>query len=206
MMDFRRLSAAVLAAVGLALAGCAFTKDYVSVGAAAGSSVARAAGAEGIEVSVEVEDLRGVKDRVSSKKNGYGMETASIVARNDVVAAVGEAVRRELRARGFGVSGRTVVLAVDLIRFYCDFELSLSAGKAAGEVALRARVQSPSGRTLHRASAGAGASRPVRSSNGKEAEAVLNEAFSAAISDLFGASGFVDAIIAAGRGHDPASE
>lgn len=179
------------------LAGCAFTKDYVDVSYSSTGTAEKFPGAEGVEVAVEVRDSRSVKDKVSSKKNGFGMETAPILARSDVAAAVADAIRQELRARGFGVAGRAAVVAADLSRFYCDFQLGMFSGTAKAEVAINLKVKSPSSRIFHAGSGSGESSHSIQLMNGKNAGLALNNAFASAVSNLFSDKEFLEAILQA---------
>lgn len=66
------------------LSGCALTTEQVELNYAQQAGVSRIAGAEAVSVNVQVADQRLDKSKVSSKKNGYGMEMAPITAAEDV--------------------------------------------------------------------------------------------------------------------------
>ncbi len=74
---------AVCLTIAAFFSGCALTTDKIELEYVPGSC-STLEGAEAIKVKAEVVDLRSVKDKVSHKKNGYGMEMAPIVAVNDV--------------------------------------------------------------------------------------------------------------------------
>ena len=65
------------------LTSCALTRDYVDIQYKPTSTPETVAGAENVEVAVNVKDVR-VKQNIGCKINGYGMEMANIVANNDV--------------------------------------------------------------------------------------------------------------------------
>ena len=65
--------------------GCAVAEDKIDIPYEGTANLAVVAGAEDISVFVSHKDKRTVyKDRVGTKKNGYGMEMAKIVPINDV--------------------------------------------------------------------------------------------------------------------------
>src|ERR1041385_8973705 len=86
------------------LNGCAVSKDYISVNYNPQTHASAIAGAERVSVRVEVSDVRSIHDRVGNKKNGYGMEMASIIATNHFLGVVRNAIQDELSNRGFKLS------------------------------------------------------------------------------------------------------
>src|SRR5690348_14433078 len=95
-----RTAAAVLAAG--CLSACALSEDKVPVDYIPNTGVAPVAGAQMVSLTVTGADRRSqYTDRISTKKNGYGMEMARIVATNDVVEVVRGGVERELKAQGY---------------------------------------------------------------------------------------------------------
>ena len=103
-------------------------------------------GASGVRVDVAATDSRTTyRDRVSSKKNGYGMEMAAIVAKADVPASVAEAFRRELTARGFVMAPGGGTVQIELIRFYNDFKSGFWSGEAVANVAFNVKVAGANG-------------------------------------------------------------
>jgi len=91
---------AIVAAVFLS-GGCALTTDHISLEYVPQASAGRITDADTVNLSLTVVDKRSVKDKVSCKKNAYGMEMPPIVAANDVSATVADAVRAELVNRGY---------------------------------------------------------------------------------------------------------
>jgi len=76
----KRLVAITLYGVVVALSGCALTTDRIDIGYDQKQGIVQMPGANKVSVAVQVADLRQDKGKVSSKKNGYGMEMAPIVA------------------------------------------------------------------------------------------------------------------------------
>jgi uncharacterized lipoprotein len=127
---------------------CALEQDFIEVRHVASVTPASVVGAAGISVAVVVRDERITnRDRVSVKKNGYGMEMASIVATNDVVAEVRRAVEATLQGMGFqtGVP-RDGVTQVEVHRIWNDFKVGFWSGQAVSEVSATLTVRGNDGR------------------------------------------------------------
>lgn len=107
--------------------------------------------AEGVTVSVQVQDQRQDKSKVSSKKNGWGMETAPITASSDVAETIRAGIEAELNTRGFQVqsSKAQVQVAANLMRFYSDHKLGFFSGDAIAEFNMLVAVKNSSGELLY---------------------------------------------------------
>ena len=59
---------------------------------------------------MQVNDQRQDKsNKVSSKKNGYGMEMAPILANEDVTVTIRRAIEQELQSRGFSIGNEALM-------------------------------------------------------------------------------------------------
>jgi len=177
--------------------GCALTTDTIRVG----YSMTRArpiAGAEGTMVTVKVKDARGMGDRVSVKKNGYGMEMAPILD-PDAINTLKGAIEGELRARGFAPgSGATV--DVEVVRFYSDFKMGFFAGDAMADLNLSVQVKGPDQAILFAKSVQAeGANKGVLVAGGDEAKVALEGALRDGMTKLLDDPAFFDALLKAGQ-------
>jgi uncharacterized lipoprotein len=131
------------------LAACALETDYIEVRHRAVPGVQAVPGADRVAIQVETRDARTAnRDRVSVKKNGYGMEMAPIVATNDVIAEIQEAIVKELRARGFQVGGGDGRLDVEVLRFHSEFRSGFWSGTAAADMMANVRIVDPAGRIV----------------------------------------------------------
>lgn len=120
--------------VGVLASGCALTVDEINIPYEGRANITVVDGAKNVVVAVKGEDKRTVfKDRVGAKKNGYGMEMASIVSTNDVAQTFADAVKFELENLGFklGEGGKTV--SVQVVRFYNDFKMGFFSGDAVAD-------------------------------------------------------------------------
>ena len=160
---FNRLFAIV--AVAVSVTGCALSEDTVSLQYSRMPGVAALPSAELVHVDVLASDARADhQDRVSVKKNGYGMEMAAIRSDRDVVALVKESIETELSARGFKAATGAGHVKVDVMKFYNDFKIGFFSGDAVAEVVFNVQVLGANGTILY--------SKPV-SSTGKNADVML---------------------------------
>jgi uncharacterized lipoprotein YajG len=127
--------------LALSLSACALTTDYIDAPYVPLGPAVPVAGASAVTVSVAAKDARTTyRDRVGSKKNGYGTEMAPIVANNDVIETTRAAIESELAKRGFVVAPGGTVVSVDVNRFYNDFKTGFFAGDSIAEIAVTVKV------------------------------------------------------------------
>jgi|SRR4051812_18383910 uncharacterized lipoprotein YajG len=174
-----RAAIACLAA-GL-LSACALSEDKVPVDYVPNTGVAPVAGAEAISLTVTGADRRSqYVDRISTKKNGYGMEMARIVATNDVVEVVRGGVERELKAQGYAIGAGGLSVTVELQNFYNNFRLGLVTGGAVADVALAIKVRNAAGTLLYSQLYDASISNDIFMASGTNAKASLEKALTIA--------------------------
>lgn len=90
-------------------------------------------------------------DRVSTKKNGYGMEMARIISTNDVVLdLVRASVEREFKTPGFRVGPGGVAVTIEL-KFLQYFQLGLVTGTALADIVRHQGADAAGGGTTLRA-------------------------------------------------------
>ncbi len=170
-----RAAMAVLAA-GM-LSACALSEDKVPVDYIANTGVASVVGAEAVSLTVTGADRRAqYTDRISTKKNGYGMEMARIVATNDVVEVVRGGVERELRAQGYAIGPTGLSVTVELQNFYNNFRSGLASGFAVADVAIALRVRNASGALVYSQLYDASVSTEVFLASGTNAKESLQKA------------------------------
>ncbi|HYC64927.1 MAG TPA: YajG family lipoprotein, partial [Reyranellaceae bacterium] len=88
-------------------------------------------------------------DRISTKKNTYGMEMARIVASNDVPTVVRQALEQELRLLGFRIEAGGMPVGVELQNFYNNFKVGFFSGDAVAEVAFAVKVRDAGGALVY---------------------------------------------------------
>jgi uncharacterized lipoprotein len=170
-----RAAMAVLAA-GM-VSACALSEDKVPVDYVANTGVTTVAGAETVSLTVTAADRRSqYTDRISTKKNGYGMEMARIVATNDVVEVVRGGVERELKAQGWAIGPSGLSVTVELQNFYNNFRSGLASGFAVADVAIALKVRNAAGALVYSQLYDASVSTEVFLASGTNAKESLQKA------------------------------
>ncbi|MGQ9371735.1 YajG family lipoprotein [Azospirillum sp. A39] len=183
------------------LGGCALTEDSIPVNYAAPSSISVVPGAKNVTLNVIPVDGRiSNRDRVSTKKNGYGMEMAKIVASNDVVAEVGSAVQAELASLGFNIGRGGVDVTVETVNFYNDFKPGFWSAEAVAEVAFNLTAKTADGSLVYSRNYRAlGMGKDVILASGSEAQGPLVEALRNAVQQVVTDTALHEALVRAGR-------
>lgn len=189
----------ILFAMAFLASGCALTKDYVVLSYDPQTNVEKIKGADAVKVRVEFSDVRTVKDKVSCKKNGYGMEMAPIIARNDVAKTVKNAIETELKNRGFNLTEGSVLVFAELTKYYNDFKTGFWSGKAVAELVMSVQVKKPDRSILYSKMIAGENSHTVQLASGKNAKIALDGALKDALSKLLGDPSFIDSIFKASR-------
>lgn len=197
-MNIRILAIASCVAVA-SLSGCALTTDRIELQYNQQQGVAQIPGANNVSVNVQVADQRQDKSKVSSKKNGFGMEMAPILAIEDVAVTVRRAIEQELRARGFqlGSDAALVQIAADLTRFYNDHKTGFFAGDAVADLNMSVTVKSKKGDLLYTRQVIAQGIEPnTQLMTGENARLALNRALENGMKSLFEDQAFLAALVA----------
>ncbi|HEY6942077.1 YajG family lipoprotein [Dokdonella sp.] len=192
----RAIRAAVLCFVVLA-SGCATTTDRIDLAYTPQIAPPIVPGASGVTVSVQVIDDRQDKTKVSSKKNGYGMEMAPIIANEDVSITIRKAIETELGNRGFKVSVDSALVQVigDLTRFYNDHKTGFFSGDAVADLNLSVNVKSKDGKLLYGKQIVARGIEPnTQLATGNNARIALEKALQDGMANLFGDNEFIAAL------------
>lgn len=177
-------TASALVCVG-ALAACALNEDKVPVDYVSATSPGTGVlpGAADVAIVLTAIDQRSAYgDRISTKRNGYGMEMARILATNDVVELVRGSLERELTALGFRTGAVGLPVRVELRNFYNNFKVGFFSGDAEAEVAFVLKVTDPPGALLFsHFYSGTGTEAKIQLASGENAKAALQKALTAAI-------------------------
>lgn len=188
-------------AMALSLSACALTVDEVDLAYKPQTQPVAIGGAESVKVKVTAQDARASnRDRISVKKNGYGMEMAAIVSKQDVPRLVADAIEQDLKARGFRIESGQVFVLVDVNKFYNDFKTGFFAGQAAGEVMLNVQVMNAAGKLFYsRSYPGEHVVGDVMMMGGNNAKEAVEGALGNALAKMMGDQYFIQAVIEAGR-------
>lgn len=182
----------------MTLSGCALTTDHIQLSYSQQEGVPPVPGASDVTVSVQVNDQRQDKSKVSSKKNGFGMEMAPILASEDVAVTVRRAIEQELRSRGFQLSAdpARVQIAADLTRFYNDHKTGFFAGDAVADLNMSVVVKSRKGDSLYAKQIIAQGIEPnIQLMSGENARLALNRALENGMRLLFEDQAFLAAML-----------
>jgi uncharacterized lipoprotein len=193
----RKIQTIALCVAIVTLSGCALTTDRIELQYTPQQRIAQIPGANNVSVNVQVADQRQDKSKVSSKKNGFGMEMAPILATDDVAVTVRKAIEQELRTRGFqpGSDAALVHISADLNRFYNDHKVGFFAGDAVADLNMSITVKSKKGEALYsRQLASQGIEPNTQLMSGKNAKLALDRALANAMQSLFEDQAFISAL------------
>ena len=191
---------------GLAVAaslcsGCALTTSHIDVPyqPIAASRPIPDASASAVAVSA-VDDRTTYRDRVGTKKNGYGMEMAAIVPDNDIPDTVRDAFRQELGARGFRIGDGPGTVQVEVVRFYNDFKPGFFSGDAVATVAFNVKVSSPAHPgAFSKYYEGTGTEPNIQIMGADNTRAALVKAFQSAVGSAVNDPDLIQAVLHAGQ-------
>ena len=190
--------AAICAVVAGLLSACALSEDKVPVDYIPNTAVTPVGGATAVSLTVTGVDQRTqYVDRIGTKKNGYGMEMARIVATNDVVQLVRGAVERELKAQGFAIGPGGLAVTVELQNFYNNFRLGVANGNAVADVALALKVRNAAGALVYSQLYDATATVEVFLASGANAKDALQKALTLATRKIIEDRALQEALLAA---------
>ena len=186
-------------ALGCSLSACALTVDQIDVPYQAGANLSVVEGASNARVQVLGDDGRTVyKNRVSVKKNGYGMEMADIVAKNDIPKTVAEGVEKELGSLGYSIGPGGVRVMVEILRFYSDFKMGFLSGDAVADASAAVKIIGPDEKIAFAKNYEAGGiEEQIQLASGDNARAALIKAMRNLVGTIINDKAFQDAIKAA---------
>jgi len=190
--------ALLLLAASIWLSGCALTTDTIDLSYDPQAGVAPLSGADAVVVSVNVNDQRLEKtNKVSSKKNGFGMEMAPILANENVTVTLRKAIELELRSRGFKVDDQAVVsIIADMTRFWNDHKTGFFAGDSIADLTMSVSVKNKAGNVVYtRHIAAQGIEPNIQLMTGENARLALDKALANGMRQLFDDRAFISALI-----------
>jgi len=180
------------------LSGCALTTDRIDLTYSPQLGVVPIAGANDIAIALNLYDDRQDKgNKVSSKKNGFGVETAPILVNEDVMVTFRRAIETELQARGFKI-GRNSRVSVDanLIMFWNDFKLGIFAGDSIAQLNVSIVAKDKSGKVYYSRIITAQETEPnIQLMTGDNAKAALDKVLASGMNQLFNDPVFFERLI-----------
>jgi len=180
------------------LSGCAFSTDRIDLSYSPKAGVVPNKEADNVAIGLNVYDERQDKsNKVSSKKNGFGIETAPILANEDLNVTFRKALELELRARGFKIDNQAIVsVDVNLIKFWNDFKLGVFAGDSTAELNMSIAVKDKSGKIYYtKVITAQGVEPNIQLMTGDNAKMALDRALENGISQLFADKAFFQRLI-----------
>ena len=195
---YKRIFALAICVIVIIVSGCALTTDRVSIQYNPQQGIAKIPGANNVSVSVQVDDQRQEKEKVSSKKNSYGKEMAPIVATEDIAVTFRRAIEQELQARGFQIDSdmAQVLIAAVLTRFYNDHKMGFFSGDAVADLNISVNINSRKGELLYTRQVNAQGIEPnTQLASGENARLALNRALENGMKSLFEDQAFLAALI-----------
>ena len=198
-------SLAIAVFVLTTLSGCALTVDRIDIQYNQQQGVSQIPGAGNVTVSVQANDLRPDKSKVSTKKNGYGMEMAPILASEDIAITIRRAIEKEIQARGFQLASDPLVqIVADVTRFYNDHKVGFFAGDSVADLNMAVSVKSKKGEQLYsRQIVAQGVEANIQLMSGDNARLALTRALESGMKLLFEDQSFLSALLASAK---PASK
>ncbi len=200
----------LLVIVAILANGCALTTEYVDIEYIPEAGVSKVDGADFVEVSVKLTDVRTTKDKVSCKKTGAGVplpppffvivthyvDAGAIISNDDVTTLVANAIEDELRNRGFKITEGSVYVYIELNKFYNDFKVGSWSGSATSVVIMNVKVKRLDGNINYAKSiTGLHTLGGVMLFSGKNTKLSLEVALKDAVSKLMHDSSFIAALV-----------
>jgi len=193
---------AILLSAIIILSGCALTTDRIDLSYSPQLGVTSIAGASDVAIDLSLyDDRQGKGDKVSSKKNGFGIEMAPILVNEDPLLTFRRAIETELQARGFKVGKKSdVSVDANLIMFWNDFKLGVFAGDSIAQLNMSIAVKDKGGKVYYsRIITSQGKEQNIQIMSGDNAKLALDRAFEEGMKQLFTDPVFFEKLIMASK-------
>lgn len=180
------------------LSGCALTTDRIDLSYTPQIGVSEIQGAKDVDVAVNINDQRQEKsNKVSCKKNGFGVEMAPILANEEVTVTLKRAIEQELQVRGFKIGNQALVsIIADLTRFWNDHKTGFFAGDSVADLNMSILVKSKNGSILYsRQIVTQGIEENIQLMTGDNARLALDKALASGMKQLFEDPAFISALL-----------
>lgn len=187
----------ILALIVTNIWGCAFTTESVDIKYDPQQNVKSIPSAKQVTIDVRVRDSRIDKSKVSSKKNGYGIETAPILANQKPEITVSHAIEQELTLRGFRISQDAQIdINAEISQFYNEHKLGFLSGDAIADFDMIVKVNSRTGQELYfKRIKTQGIEADTQLMSAENAALALNLALKNGIKMLFDDSAFISSLL-----------
>ena len=193
----------IVALSSFCFGGCALTTANIDIQYVPQAGVAMIEESKSVVVNVQVNDNRMEKVKVSSKKNGFGMEMAQIIPVNDVTVTFKKAIEYELKSRGFSLSQNDALVSIDadLTKYYSDFKMGVFAGDAIAELNMGVTIKNKKGDLVFsRQFVAQGIEPNIQIAGGENARLALEKALAEGMQKLFADQSFISALLKSSKG------
>lgn len=178
------------------LSGCALTKEHITLDYVPQSNVEAIRGSEKVNIKLDVTDARNMRDKVSYKKNAYGMEMGEIISDSDIIDLIKKSIKTELQNRGFIVDSGGTNVNIELIKFYNDFKSGFFAGDASAEIIMGVQVKQKNGNIpYNKTITGTYVEQNIQLATGSNAKRALDGALKDVIPKLMNDQKFIIALM-----------
>lgn len=180
----------------LGLTGCNYIPEKVDVSYEPLIQFTPTIQANAAPLDVIVVDSRREGAQVGCKKGEYGIELASIRLKNNLAEVIQEALRTELKSRGFSISTQGNVIEIDIQKFYNDFKPGYITHRGVAELLLSVHVKKNNGDIVYSKNIiGSGENQRIWLTSGKNAKIALDAALSDAIHKIVNDPSFVQCLL-----------
>lgn len=178
------------------LSGCALMRDHITIAYnPTFYPVEEIVQVENIPVAVNVTDGRN-HNAVGCKKNGYGMEMAYIIAKNDITQVLKEAIEIELQKRGFVISKGATEVCIEICKFKNNFEMGFFSSDSQSESISHVIVKDQNGTVkFSKIVMGLGCEKNCFLMMGKNARLALEAALGDTVQKIVNDPIFIDSLI-----------
>ena len=179
------------------ISGCALTTESIDIKYNPQLTITSIPAAKRVAVNVRVRDVRLDKSKVSSKKNGYGMEMAPILANEKPEVTVSHAIEQELILRGFQLtSDAQIHINAEIRRFYNEHTLGFFSGDAIADFDMIVIGETKNGQQIYfKQIKTQGIEENTQLASGENAAIALNLALKNGIKMLFNDANFISALL-----------
>jgi hypothetical protein len=181
--------------VSLFISGCGVKDDLIMINYGPIIVQSKIDGAESVNLKVEAIDARTEKGNVGRKGDEYTI-LGHIIAQDDLIKTIEEAIVAELKNRGFRLDGGNVLVVTELIKFFNEFK----AEGAVAEVIMNVQVKNLDGNIFFsKVILEEHIHKDVMLRSGSNAKKALERALLKAVQKLITDSDFINALFKAAK-------
>lgn len=177
------------------LSGCGVKDDIIRINYGPVIVPAKIDGADSVHLKIEIIDTRTEKGNVGRKGDEYTI-LGHIIAQDNLIKTIEEAIVTELKNRGFKLGDKNVLVFIELIKFFNEFK----AEGAVAEVIMNVQVKNLNGNIFFsKVISEEYTQKDVMLRSGSNAKKALEWAFLKAVHKIISDSGFINALFKAAK-------